>query len=48
MQKVSLARYGHQSLLQWDDVEVVQIRRWFWKLQELLKAEGPMAGVMGG
>lgn len=40
--KMALARYAKQSLLQWDDVEVPQIRRWFRQLVELLKNENPV------
>ncbi len=36
---IQLARYGRQSVLQWDDVEVGQIRRWHARLKELIDSE---------
>lgn len=40
-QKMQLARYGKQSLLQWDDVEISEIRKWHERLAELVKSENP-------
>lgn len=40
MRKVALARYGRQSLMQWDDVDVAEIRRWYELLVELVREEG--------
>ncbi len=37
--KMALARYGRQSLLQWDDVEGSEIRKWYRVLKELLDTE---------
>ena len=36
---MELARYAKQSLHEWDDVEVMQIRRWIWQLQKILEKE---------
>jgi hypothetical protein len=38
-QKMWLARYARQSLLQWDDVPVREIREWVEVLRELLEGE---------
>lgn len=43
-QKMQLARYGKQSLLQWDDVEISEIRKWHERLVELVKTENAMSG----
>ena len=37
--KMALARYGRQSLLQWDDVPVSEIRFWYDRLKELFENE---------
>ena len=42
---MELARYGKQSLLQWDDVEVPTIRRWHEVLAEVVAKEHPTQGV---
>jgi len=41
---MALARYGRQSLLQWEDVSVLEIRDHFNSLMELLNAEQGKAG----
>lgn len=38
-QKMNLARYGRQSLLQWENVEVLEIDRWHDRLKELIETE---------
>lgn len=45
MAKVILARYGKQSILQWDNVEVAQIQRYANRLVELIKSEHSTARV---
>lgn len=41
--KAFLARYGRQSVLQWDDVEVSEINRHVEALAELIKEENEAA-----
>lgn len=41
-QKVDLARYGRQSLLQWDHIPINTIRRYHRLLGELIDKEHPM------
>lgn len=41
MQKAALGRYLRQSVLQWDDVEVTEIRDWFERMKILLENEAP-------
>jgi hypothetical protein len=38
-QKMALARYGRQSLLQWGDTDVIEIRGWYEALRDLMKME---------
>jgi hypothetical protein len=42
-QKMALARYGHQSLFGWDAVDVIEIRRWYQLLKELVESESAQA-----
>jgi hypothetical protein len=41
MQKMQLGRYGHQSVLQWDGVDVVDFRAWYNTLSDVVKEEHP-------
>jgi len=43
--KVFLARYGRQNMLQWDDVEVAEIRRYADELAEMLTEENESTRV---
>lgn len=43
--KMFLARYGRQNVLQWDDVEVLEIRRYAEALSELLSEENETSRV---
>lgn len=43
--KAFLARYGRQSMLQWDDIETVEIERHVLALAELLKEENELSKV---
>jgi hypothetical protein len=45
MQKAALARYLRQSLLQWDDIDVNEIRAWYERLKLLLENESPTQSV---
>ena len=45
MQKMALARYGKQSLLQWDDVNVMEIDHAFDRLKKLFANEGAVEGA---
>lgn len=45
MQKMALARYAKQSLLQWDDVEVFEIASAYERLSKLFNNEGAVEGV---
>jgi hypothetical protein len=38
-----LARYGRQSMLQWDDVEVTEVRRYARALADLIKRENELS-----
>lgn len=40
VQKMYLARYARQSLLQWDEVEVVEIQEWCETLSEMMSKKG--------
>lgn len=40
-QIVEMARYGRQSLFQWDDLDVVEFHEWHHTLVELLNEEHP-------
>jgi len=40
--KMMLARYAGQSLLQWDDIETVEIDRYFEILREIIEQEHPI------
>lgn len=48
MQLIALARYGRQSLHQWGDVEVMEVRRWVARLNELLEEEAPRSNSLFG
>lgn len=43
--KMFLARYGRQNVLQWDDVEVAEIRRYAEELSNLLTEENESSRV---
>jgi hypothetical protein len=43
--KMALARYARQSLFQWDDVLVSEIRYWFERLKDLFENEKPTDAV---
>lgn len=43
--KMALARYARQSLLQWDDISVREIRFWYDRLVELFDNETPTEGL---
>lgn len=43
--KIALARYGRQSLFQWDDIEVNEIRSWYVALKGLLDDESALQGT---
>jgi hypothetical protein len=47
-QKMFLARYGRQSLLQWDDVEVAELDHYTDDLIELLKLESHSDDLKSG
>lgn len=38
-QKMALARYGRQSLLQWGDVDITELRFWYEQLKTLMEQE---------
>jgi hypothetical protein len=46
LQKMALARYARQSLLQWAEVEVTEIAGWYSTLKEVLDNEGAVQGEM--
>lgn len=46
MQKMQLGRYGHQNVLQWDDVDVNEFREWYSALSDVVKDEHPVATDM--
>jgi hypothetical protein len=39
-QKLSLARYGRQSIFDWADVPVTELIEWYLELGELVNQEG--------
>ena len=45
-QKMQLARYGRQSIFDWDDVEVSELREWWDVLKEILESESPLASTI--
>lgn len=47
-QIMALARYGRQSVLQWGDVDVQDIRKWYERLRKLLERENAMTQVNEG
>lgn len=44
-QVVYLARYGRQSMLQWEDRPVRELDRWFGALKQLLDDEGAAGSI---
>jgi hypothetical protein len=43
---MQLARYGRQSIFDWDDVEVSELREWWDVLKEILESESPLASTI--
>lgn len=41
--KAYLARYGRQSVLQWDDVPVAEVERYFNEVMDIVKREGELS-----
>ncbi len=44
-QKVYLARYARQSLIQWDDVDVEEMQQYYDLLVEIIKGENDAFGL---
>lgn len=46
MMKLALARYARQSLLQWADVRVTRIHRWYVRLVDMIGEENRMSSAL--
>ena len=44
-QKVYLARYGRQSILQWGDVDVTEMAEYYELLVEIIRDENTVVGL---
>lgn len=44
-QIMQLARYGRQSIFEWDDVSVDEVEEWIETLSEIIKAENATGGT---